>query len=70
MSETRLDPTGHSGAPQLEELQRGTEDPPTVETLEEAPPTYGERGSREIPIPHPAERPGAIDLEEDAPAEP
>lgn len=43
----------------LDELQRGTETPPTVETMEGAPTSaHGER--REIPVPHPGERPGAV----------
>jgi hypothetical protein len=43
----------------LDELQRGSESPITLETLEGASlPTHGER--REIPVPHPGERPGAV----------
>ncbi|MGV3724493.1 MAG: peptide-binding protein, partial [Actinomycetota bacterium] len=37
----------------------GSETPPTVETMEGAPSAaHGER--REIPVPHPGERPGAV----------
>jgi len=43
----------------LDELQRGHETPPTLETLEGVVvSTHGER--REIPIPHPGERPNAV----------
>ena len=56
---------GRNPTQELDELQRGQETPPSVETMEgPAPPHHGER--REIPIPHPGERPGAVraDLEE------
>jgi len=44
---------------ELDELQRSHETAPTLETLEGVTsPTHGER--REIPIPHPGERPNAV----------
>jgi hypothetical protein len=49
----------------LDELQRGHEEPLTVETLEQAAPAYGEHVRREIPIPHPGERPGAVRIAEE-----
>lgn len=53
-------PPGPTGVQELDELQRSAEEQPTLETMEPTLPTYGERGQREIPIPHPGERPGAI----------
>jgi hypothetical protein len=50
---------GQNSTQELDELQRSHETAPTLETLEGvAPPTHGER--REIPIPHPGERPNAV----------
>ena len=55
---------GLSGAPELDELQRGQERPVTVETLERAAPdVYKEM--REIPVPDPGERPGAVRMTEE-----
>jgi hypothetical protein len=52
-------PAGPSGQPEYDELQRGQDTPPSTETLERtAPPHYGE--AREVPIPDPGERPGAV----------
>jgi hypothetical protein len=56
----RTPPPGPTGVQELDELQRGQDEPLTVETLEQAAPAYGEQGRREIPIPHPGERPGAV----------
>lgn len=51
--------TAQNSTQALDELQRGHETPPTLETMEGIPsPTHGER--REIPIPHPGERPNAV----------
>jgi hypothetical protein len=51
----------------LDQLQHGVETPPTIETLEGAPPPHhGER--REIPVPHPGERPGAVRADQAGPA--
>ncbi|MCC2671391.1 MAG: hypothetical protein K0Q72_3862 [Armatimonadetes bacterium] len=51
--------TGRNAAEQLDELQRGQETPPTLETMEgAAQPVHGQR--REVPIPDPGERPGAV----------
>ena len=59
---------GPNNTAQFDELQRGQESAPTVEMMERlAPPHHGER--REIPVPDPGERPGAIRLDEEA-AEP
>jgi len=50
---------GGYGPLELDELQRSQEQPLTVETLEGlVPATHGE--SREMPVPEPGERPGAI----------
>ncbi len=47
------------GMPELDELQRGQERPLTVETLERSMPgRYS--GIREVPVPDPGERPGAL----------
>jgi hypothetical protein len=52
-------PTPRPGAPDLDELQRGHEKGITVETIERmAPAHYGEQ--REMPIPEPGDRPGAV----------
>jgi hypothetical protein len=54
-----LSRAGQNSTQLLDELQRSHETAPTLETLEGvAPPTHGER--REIPIPHPGERPNAV----------
>ena len=51
--------TGRNAMQQLDELQRGQEQAPTVETMERlGTPPHGER--REIPVPDPGERPGAV----------
>lgn len=53
---TRL---GQYSTQELDELQRGHETAPTLETMEGvAPPVHGQR--REIPVPHPGERPHAV----------
>jgi hypothetical protein len=50
---------GQYSTQELDELQRGHETAPSMETLEGvAPPIHGQR--REIPIPHPGERPNAV----------
>lgn len=50
---------GQDGSQVLDELQRGTETPPSVETMEGAQSAaHGER--RGIPVPHPGDRPGAV----------
>lgn len=51
-------PYSPPGAPDLDELQRGQETPPTVETLE-PPPQHGDRRYT-APVPDPGERPRAI----------
>jgi hypothetical protein len=52
-------PAGGPGEPEYDELQRGQEKGLSVETMERlSPPHYGER--REVPVPDPGERPGAI----------
>ncbi len=56
----RTPPPGPQGTPEFDELQRGQDDPITVETLEQAPAVYGDQGRREVPVPHPGERPGAV----------
>jgi hypothetical protein len=58
--------TRPEGVPDLDELQRGQEQPVTLEEVERLTPPSGEH--REIPIPDPGERPGAIHPE-DAPLE-
>jgi hypothetical protein len=63
--EPRNVPPGPAGVQEFDELQRGHEEPVTLETMEPALPAYGERAQREIPIPHPGERPGAISINED-----
>ena len=52
-------PLTPEGAPDLDELQRGQETPVTVETLEPAQPTYPTE-QREVMVPDPGERPGAV----------
>jgi hypothetical protein len=55
----RIPRPGVPATPELDELQRGQERPLTVETLEGAAPT-GYRRTREVPVPDPGERPGAL----------
>ena len=58
-NERTTPPRGLEGAPDLDELQRGQEQPVSVETMEGAAQTgYGD--SREMPSPDPGERPGGI----------
>jgi hypothetical protein len=60
---------GRNPAQELDVLQRGEETAPSVEMMEgAAPPHHGER--REIPIPHPGERPGAVRADLAEPPEP
>lgn len=54
----RNPPPGPQGTPEFDELQRGDEGILTVETMEQAPPVYGERV--QMPIPDPGDRPGAV----------
>lgn len=56
--DNRNPPPGPQGTPEFDELQRGEEQPITLETLEQAPPAYGE--GMQVPIPDPGERPGAV----------
>jgi hypothetical protein len=61
-NEERTAPLGRPGEPEYDELQRGEEKTLTVETMGRLSlPHYGER--REIPVPDPGERPGAIRVE-------
>lgn len=65
-AEERVPPRGPNGTPEFDELQRGVEDPPTVETLERAvSPLHPEQAARSIPVPDPGERPGAIRVGEE-----
>lgn len=60
------DPLTPQGAPELDELQRGDEKPVTVETLEPASRALANE-AREVPIPDPGDRPGAVRLHPSAP---
>lgn len=59
MASNDLTRQGQYSTQELDELQRGHETAPSLETLEGvAPPVHGQR--REIPVPHPGERPNAV----------
>ncbi len=67
--EGRAGPPGPNGMQDLDELQRGEERPISIETMERtAPYRYGDNGPRQIPVPEPGERPGAISV--DTPQDP
>ena len=59
MRRQETEPLPPEGTPDLDELQRGQEPPVTVETLEPAPTPYSTE-QREVPVPDPGERPGAV----------
>ena len=58
MRRQETEPLPPEGAPDLDELQRGQEQPVTVETLEPPPSVYPTE-SREVMVPDPGERPDA-----------
>ena len=68
-SDQKTPPPGPGGMPEFDELQRGQEQPPSVETLERPVTPYRrEAGQRETPVPDPGERPGAIRVDTPSPA--
>jgi len=62
LSKHGADPLAPPGAPELDELQQGEEKPVTVENLEPPAQALMNHG-REVPIPDPGERPGAVRLD-------